>query len=507
MNGAAMPNARIAESLESLDARLAAALARATDDDIRDFLIQAMADDDRLAARFVSRFGEHDARDEAKRLRSDLAAIRKAYARGGFIDYRSSWGFEREYQEALDLHLQPFARKGDAAALFDLLSVAVTHLCGISIDDSDGFTTATFSQLRDYYVAAFSNTPADQVEKRVADVLALAAKLESSPRSQALSWYVVPELLDIPAELFAHDARHASCVIDLCDGRITQLGERAAVEREEREHAAALYPGRSRAGAGWETSSEFEQRRWACRRIEAMDALGRSLDDIVAFAASYFRDERVVVTCADICAGRGAPERAVDVVETALAQGRLQGFCVDRVQLRLLDACDAAGMRARESALLAEMLQGAQLPHGAAAADLLTRYKRCATYDVWETERERLLNGMQNQITLCDCLLSEGLERRLYEIAKAAERFPVERYQDALLRVDPEFVLARYKAGALTWFASAYDRQGYRRESKRLKRLAELPGGKEAAQQVAAELRQQYPRKPALHDELTKAGF
>ena len=114
---------------------------------------------------------------------------------------------------------------------------------------------------------------------------------------------------------------------------------------------------------------------------------------------------------------------------------------------------------------------------------------------------------MANRYTLCDCLLAEGMPERIYQIAKDGERFDVERYQDALLQIDAPFVLAWHKRRVLRDFEEAYDRKGYRRKTKELVRLLELPGGKDAAQEVADELRARYPRKVALLDELAKAGL
>lgn len=501
-----MPIPKSSAGSDSLDARVDAALKSAGDADVREFLIESIALDERLAARFVSRFGQHDPREEAKLLRSELAAIRKQYARGGFIEYRDAWDFERDYQDAIDLHLQPFARSGDGSALFSLLEVAVTHFCGISIDDSEGFSSSTFSLLHDYWVTAFGLVPAEEVPKRVKGIERLVEKLESSARAEALNWYVAPELLDIPMELFSSDPEYAGCVIELCDRRIDTLGKRAEEERARREWEYAVRSKYAR-GVGWATPAEFEQRRWALRRMEAMESLERSLDEIGLFARPFFGSDTVLLAFADVCERYGECGRAVEALSHTLEEGRLQGFCADGVRLRLLDAYASAEMREEEVELLAEMLQAPELPHGASAAQLLQRYRQRATYDDWEAERERLFAGMSSKLTLCDCLLEEGLDQRIYDIAKQSERFPVSRYQDALLRVDSEFVLQWYAVDALAGFDRAYDRRGYRGAARRLVELAELPGGCDAARKAADELRQRFPRKTALHDELAKAGF
>lgn len=484
---------------------VADALAGASDADVRAFLLDEMQRDERMAMRFAARFGKQDLAVRKKSLRSELAAVRKEYARGGFIDYRDSWGFEVDYQDVLESYLEPSAQRGDADALFALLDVAIMHFRGVHIDDSNGFVTGTMDMLNAYYEQAFSATPADCVPARIRDVCKLADTIEGAQCEGDFDDLIAPELRFIPARLFAGNSQFAAEIVGLADERIACLRLRAQHEREELRRR---WPGLAQKNPETKTTSDYEAARWALARMEAMESLGEGVAALREFAHPFFDDSSVLVAFADACSRAGEPRVAVADLEAGANDGRLGPDGMNLVRLRLLDAYAECGMDAELRELLRAMLQADQLPfRGPSAAELLARYRATVSAESWSQAREELFAGMANRYTLCDCLLAEGMPERIYQIAKDGERFDVERYQDALLQIDAPFVLAWHKRRVLRDFEEAYDRKGYRRKMKELVRLLELPGGKDAAQEVADELRARYPRKVALLDELAKAGL
>lgn len=484
---------------------VADALAGASDADVRAFLLGEMQRDERMAMRFAARFGKQELAVRKKGLRSELAAVRKEHARGGFIDYRDSWGFEVEYHDVLESYLEPSAQRGEADALFALLDVAIMHFRGVHIDDSNGFVTGTMDMLSAYFEQAFSATPADCVPARIRDVCKLADKIEGAQREGDFDDLIAPELRFIPARLFAGNSQFAAEIVGLADERIACLRSRAQHEREELQRR---WPALAQKAPETKTTSDYEAVRWALARMEAMESLGESVAALREFAHPFFDDSSVIVAFADACSRAGEPRAAIVDLEAGANDNRLGPGGVDLVRLRLLDAYAECGMDDELRELLRAVLQAEQLPfRWPSAPELLARYRATAPAESWPQVREELFAGMTNRYTLCDCLLAEGMPERIYQIAKAKERFDVDRYQDALLQIDAPFVLAWHKRRVLRSFEEVYDRKGYRRKTRELARLLELPGGKDAVREVANELRARYPRKVALLDELAKAGL
>ena len=75
------------------------------------------------------------------------------------------------------------------------------------------------------------------------------------------------------------------------------------------------------------------------------------------------------------------------------------------------------------------------------------------------------------------------------------------------MQVDPELVFSWYEERILEEFEYAHDRKAYRSGVKSVVHVAQLPDGEKRAAKIAEALRKEYPRKPALLQELGKAGF
>lgn len=484
---------------------LADAFANASDADVRAFLLEELGRDELMTTRFVARFGKQDLATQKKSLRSGLAAVRKEYARGGFIDYCDAWAFAGEYHDVLESYLEPAAQHGDADALFALLDVVIMHFRSIHIDDSDGFVTDTLRMLAAYYDQAFSATPAERVPARIRDMCALADQVEGAQRAGDFDDLLAPELRFVPVRLYAGNPQFAAEIIKLADAQLADLRLRTQHEREELRRQ---WPGLTQKAPETKTSAEFEIPRWVLARMEAMESLREGVGALRAFALPFFDSSSVLVAFADACSRVGEPHAAVADLETAADDARLGAGGMDLVRLRLLDAYEESGLLDKACELVKRMLQAKQLPfRGPSAAELLARYRAVVPAELWLQAREELFAGMTNRYTLCDCLLAEGLPERIYQIAKSTDRFDVGRYQDALLQVDVPFVLAWHKRCVSESFELACDRKSYCRGAKGLVLLLELPGGQAAAEEIAEQLRAKYPRKVALLDELAKAGF
>lgn len=502
----------------NLPEEVSRALENSNTDDAKAFLADVLAEDERASARFMATFGPRDVKAQKKALRSELASIRRAHAYRGFIDYREARPFEREYQDAIESFLGPASTRGDADALFELLETVVMHFRRISIDDSDGFVTDTFALLSDYYHKAFLRLEGSKVERGVKRLCSLAHKIATAKEEAELDWFLVPELYRIPAELYADDAGLAPVIVKLCDFRLAELTEKAMVERAEyARRVRETFPGAPASTRNaamstfrYKSSAEYEADRWACYRVRALSAAGHPLDEVEDFALAHADSADVLLALADACEVAGNASRAMDDLERAIDQPQevLGSGGIDKLRLRLVSLYHAAGRTDREQELLVELLQQHRPPQDVSVLDLLHRVKATVQQDQWPGFRKSLLSGMSSRYALCDCLVDEGMTEEVYRLAKQTPDFDIHRYETVLVGVDPSFVIDRYRQEAVDEFGHAYDRRGYRSAAKRLAHLATISGGgSKAAKDTAREMRNRYPRKTALDDELSKAGF
>ena len=496
-------------STAALPDSLQRALDNASADDLKSFLSRELASDDRMAARFVALYGGLGVKELKKALKSELSSIKRSYASGGFIDWRASLGFESEYCAAISSYVDPAVAKHDADAIFELLEAVLTSFRTVHIDDSNGFVTDTFNMLKGYWGKAFLYTPDKQVPKRIAYMHKLVGKVESSAREGDFDWLITDGLYEFPIDLYADDPAFAPLVLDLIDKHMAELREKARQERAKEEQRRAAYPTWGKASE-YTTHSEYELTRWVEKRLVAMEAVGAPLDDLREVASAHRKNTEIVTKYADLCAERGEPAFAIGELEAALVDDLVSRTAVSVYLVRLLKIYEDCGMQDKAKAAMKALLQAEPTPVFSSMVSipaLFRRYKACFLPEQWEEERERLFSGIRGKYVFCDCLVAEGLYERLYEYAASCDRFRVEEYEDVLVQVNPEFVFRWYEKSIMGEFELAYDRKGYRRETKALTHVAKLPGGAEAASRIAAALQDKYPRKKALLEELAKAGF
>ena len=105
------------------------------------------------------------------------------------------------------------------------------------------------------------------------------------------------------------------------------------------------------------------------------------------------------------------------------------------------------------------------------------------------------------------CLAHEGSLEELYERIVANGSADLMRFESALLDKHPEPYVDYYLREAMSRMGCVSDRRAYRGVAAELAHAAGLPGGQDRAQEVASAIRDEYPRRSALLDELRSAGF
>ena len=105
-------------------------------------------------------------------------------------------------------------------------------------------------------------------------------------------------------------------------------------------------------------------------------------------------------------------------------------------------------------------------------------------------------------------LAAEGLDDRLLEcIIRSGSVYSLDNYEKTLKKKYPERVRDAYAAYVKNNMPEASNRNQYAGVIRYLKKLRYYPEGKTIAKQIALEWRNRFPKRRAMLDELTKAGF
>lgn len=367
------------------------------------------------------------------------------------------------------------------------------------------------SVLRTYWDAAFDALPnAKAMTAYVKKLLAQAEGIQAAEQEADIDWFLVDQIEEYVVERFADSPDQAGLVLGLADARIAAC--RRAFERrqkEERDRAARA----AQAGRAWGAVPMYDIHtpRWVAVRLRAMRASVASTDEVLAYADPYLQSQTVAEAAADLLDEAGETERAVRLYERLLAREGVEKHVRRFLLQRLKDWYAVLGENESLVVALRTLLVEADGYEGSGVvAALWNELEATVVSADWPQVSNNVLAHMQSAAARCDCLAAEG---RIDELAAALEggdcgyRTPAS-YEDQLLGEHADVLVRWYATCAEDNMAGHVSgRKAYRKSIEILAHLADLPGGAEEANRIAASWREKYPRRPALLEELAAAGF
>lgn len=133
--------------------------------------------------------------------------------------------------------------------------------------------------------------------------------------------------------------------------------------------------------------------------------------------------------------------------------------------------------------------------------------KLCSAAE-WEQEFEKMLKSRQLVFFGLELLELEGqYDRLLAEILNRNSVAAMDKWEKTLREHFPDEIREFYVAYVRRASEQTSDRSEYRKLAEYLRKISRLPGGEDLAKQIAAEWKVLYKRRPAMMDELRKAGF
>jgi len=138
----------------------------------------------------------------------------------------------------------------------------------------------------------------------------------------------------------------------------------------------------------------------------------------------------------------------------------------------------------------------------------VNQLKLISSMDEWCNYREKLLRSKTGWSIHYSLLEAEGLYKQLLtEVLNKNEIGRLDHFEKVLYNEFPEQVCAGYISYIIKQAERVSDRNGYRHLIQYLKKVAMYSCGKKKAFEIAAAWKKEYRRRPAMMDELRKAGF
>ena len=136
------------------------------------------------------------------------------------------------------------------------------------------------------------------------------------------------------------------------------------------------------------------------------------------------------------------------------------------------------------------------------------RLKNSVEFSEWPEWREKIYHVMKSSRGRWDFLFEEGMHRELLdELQNGHDVWAMERYVDELAKEFPMEVISYYIDELHNEMEVMVTRQDYKDMIKKLRKIAELPGGKLVVDGLVAEWRNNFPERIEMMEELKTAGF
>ena len=137
--------------------------------------------------------------------------------------------------------------------------------------------------------------------------------------------------------------------------------------------------------------------------------------------------------------------------------------------------------------------------------ELWDRIRKTYDQDAWLRERDAMLRRIDKASVRRQCLAAEGLYEWLMDEVEADGCYVLGGYEQALAERFPQRVLDLYLASLEDWRTRpGNSRKSYQALARHLCHIKGLRGGEKKVQRFVAELRELYPRRRALLDELSR---
>ena len=394
----------------------------------------------------------------------------------GFIPYRAAATFHRSVQEFLATTFKGLMDSDEGLAAFKILAYLYHKLAEQPIDDSGGEIVELAERLFVLWQGLIRHADrsgkktmfswfGDQIKERDS-----RGYLDDKLQDTFLEEFSEPDLL--------YEKLKIADVVILRNIEKTQENE-------------------------W--ASDYALQMWVVERIKIMRSLDLSAGEIAGFQQEFWHLSKVRKDYIQQCLEAGNHEAAIRTLKKSKElDADLPGLTADyRSQLASIY---------KEQGDLGKLKEELwEIVHTSYALDPEQFWELKALYPKkeWEKVREDVFEAQGDQRGLYPLLLAEGLLERILSDLQARVTLPnnlyfLELYKEDLKPYYAKELLGIFQLEVMDLAKGATNRSGYRRVVGALRDMQEYPGGAERARDLAQELKETYPRRTAMLDELAK---
>ena len=444
--------------------------------EVRNILLELALKDDSLQNQILTKYVDKISPVQMNRLKQEVEMIAWKYSdRSGYVDYYHAMDYVHDLEAFLDENVQNLIDKKLIMQAFELTN-EVFHMVGNQdIDDSDGGTTWIANSCYEYW-------------KQILD------QATDEQRDQMFQWfkgrpqnYVIDYMEDYISDFLMDEFHDTSMLLEKLR-MLDELIERAG----DKNDCGSLY------------SSYYGFENIILKRLQIMKELNYSENEINEYRTKFRHFSAIRELEIKEYLDKKAYDKAIEVLEESKKLDKEYAGLVSKYSEQLIQIYHKTGQQEDyKKELICQVFSCRQ--------DNLENVKLLkATCDEeeWCTYREQILNSNSCLGIKFRFLEFEELyDRLLKTIVESGSIYTLDQYEKVLKKKFPDIVRDTYVNYVRKHAESVCDRKAYKGLMTYLKKITKYPDGRGKADQIAKEWKVIYRRRPAMMDELRKAGF
>ena len=444
--------------------------------EVRNILLELALKDDSLQNQILTKYVDKISPVQMNRLKQEVEMIAWKYSdRSGYVDYYHEMDYVHDLEAFLDENVQNLIDKKLIMQAFELTN-EVFHMVGNQdIDDSDGGTTWIANSCYEYW-------------KQILD------QATDEQRDQMFQWfkgrpqnYVIDYMEDYISDFLMDEFHDTSMLLEKLR-MLDELIERAG----DKTDCGSLY------------SSYYGFENIILKRLQIMKELNYSENEINEYRTKFRHFSAIRELEIKEYLDKKAYDKAIEVLEESKKLDKEYAGLVSKYSEQLIQIYHKTGQQEDyKKELICQVFSCRQ--------DNLENVKLLkATCDEeeWCTYREQILNSNSCLGIKFRFLEFEELyDRLLKTIVESGSIYTLDQYEKVLKKKFPDIVRDTYVNYVRKHAESVCDRKAYKGLMTYLKKITKYPDGRGKADQIAKEWKVIYRRRPAMMDELRKAGF
>ena len=395
--------------------------------------------------------------------------------RGGFVDYYHATDYTEALNILLDENVPLLLEKNCRMEAFELVNCVFYEMGNRDIDDSDGGTSFVADNCYEYWQT-------------------ILKKCNYEEKETMFQWfqdhqenYVIDYLKGYISDFLLNEFHDEEM---LCK-KLYMLDEKIAKFQKEN------YSGDS-------YSAYYGMVNNITARLRLMEELNYSKQEIREYRQKYRNFSEIRKMEIQEYLSVGKYEEAIAVLKESKILDADKARLIAEYSQQLIQIYEKGNMQKE----YAEELQYQVFECMQDDLEYIVKLKKLYSEAEWEEQSERFLQNKTSSWIRYEFLVEEELfERLLREIQKNQSVHALDQYEKVLKKHLPNEVRDIYVQYVKKESTRTADRKAYKYLMSYLKKITKYPDGKKIARDIAEGWKQDYKRRPAMMDELRKAGF